>query len=161
MTVFVMYMNIPVYHYYSMDDVEQSLWQYLWCTWTLQSRMSLLQHVSCRHKYCHNGLFDIIHAVIMIDCNVHVHHKYCHNDLFDIIHAVIMTFSTVMFITACRVSNSSLWQYLWCTWTLQSIIIIGCMMSNRSLWQYLWCTWTLKSIIITACHHTCCNNDRL
>jgi hypothetical protein len=42
-------------------------------------------------------VFDIIHAVIMIDWNVHVHHKYCHNDLFDIMHAVIMTFSTVMF----------------------------------------------------------------
>jgi hypothetical protein len=47
-------------------------------------------NVHVHHEYCHSQLFDIIHAVIMIDCNVHVHHKYCHNDLFDIIHAVIM-----------------------------------------------------------------------
>jgi hypothetical protein len=66
MTIFVMYMNITVYHYYSMYYVEQLA-------------MTVL-----------DDLFDIIHAVIMIDCNVHVHHKYCHSELFDTLHAVIM-----------------------------------------------------------------------
>jgi hypothetical protein len=61
--------------------------------------LSLLQHVGCRTgrydsicdvQCCHNDLFDSIHAVLMIDCNVNVYHKYCHSELFDIIHAVII-----------------------------------------------------------------------
>jgi hypothetical protein len=80
MTVFVIYMNITVYHYYSMYDVEQ-------LAMTVFVAVIMIDcNVHVHHKYCHNDLFDTIHAVIMIDCNVHVYHKYCHNDCSTSVH---------------------------------------------------------------------------
>jgi hypothetical protein len=82
MTVFVMYMNITVYHYYSMYDVEQVVMTVFVMYMNMFMYITNTVITTVRHHACCNN--DIL------DCNVHVHHKQS------------------IIITAGRVSNRSL-----------------------------------------------------